>query len=103
MNRIRSGRYFKTAKFFSLSPSLQDLIDKMLKVREEDRLSTDQVLDHPWMKVGLPQQVEKHASEEAMEVEEESVEDSISLSRTSDHYIHSFILSFIWLFDNGHV
>ena len=99
MNRIRSGRYFKTAKFFSLSPSLQDLIDKMLKVREEDRLSTDQVLDHPWMKVGLPQQVEKHASEEAMEIEEEDVDASVSLSRMLDCYFHSFI----WLCDNVHV
>ena len=99
MNRIRSGRYFKSAKFYSLSPSLQDLIDKMLQVREEDRLSTDQVLDHPWMKVGLPQKVENHASEEAMEIEEEDVDASVSLSRMLDCYFHSFI----WLCDNAHV
>ena len=66
----------------------------MLQVREEDRLSTEQVLEHPWMKTGLPQHVEKQSSEEAMEVEEEDVEASISIYRMLVNYLFGFSILF---------
>ena len=87
MNRIRTGRFTRSAKFASLSLELQDLISKLFKVREEERLSVDQVLEHPWMKVGLVQQDEKHANEGTMEVEKEDMTASISISRRLFTYI----------------
>ena len=55
-------------------------------------MSAEQVLEHPWMKMGLPRHVEKQSGEEAMEVEEEDVEASISISRMLVNYLFGFAI-----------
>ena len=52
ISNILSGNY-NMGSLRNCSGSLRDLISKMFKVDERERLSVQQVLDHPWMKGDL--------------------------------------------------
>ena len=52
---IKSGKY-KISKYFKgLSRSAQDLIDRLLDLDVDRRLSYEEILEHPWMKKNAPQ------------------------------------------------
>lgn len=51
--RLHNGKTHPTVEFgtVNLTPECQDLIEGMLAIEEKDRLTIEQILEHPWMRI----------------------------------------------------
>ena len=47
---LKANFQFYPQLFTNISDEAKDLINKLLKVKPSERLSADQILQHPWMK-----------------------------------------------------
>ena len=53
-DQILSANYvFNQGQFKNVSDQAKDLIDKLLQVEVENRISSDEILQHPWLQVKL--------------------------------------------------
>ena len=81
VSRILSGNYNQEL-LRNCSGSLRDLLSKMFRVDERERLSVQQVLEHPWMNGDLnpPQPLLRTPTTELLTIREDT-NDRIQASR----------------------
>jgi serine/threonine protein kinase len=80
LNTVR-GNYNKTnSRYYAISEEARDLIDKMLKLNPLERITCEEILEHPWIQqvIQLQQQQQQQQQQQLSQLQQESRQSSQS-------------------------
>jgi serine/threonine protein kinase len=79
LNTVR-GNYNKTnSRYYAISEEARDLIDKMLKLNPLERITCEEILEHPWIQQVIQlQQQQQQQQQQLLQLQQESRQSSRS-------------------------